>query len=58
MTNREWLNSLDNIAFWNAIGCSCQVCNFFLSEYNCEYGTDDCKNGILKWLKEEHKDDK
>ena len=48
MTNREWLNSLENIAFWNAIGCSYQICNFFSEYIYCKMARTDLNESFDK----------
>lgn len=52
MTNREWLESLDNKTFALLIG-SCGSCIGYGSR--AVHCSTSCPDGKLKWLRQEHK---
>ena len=52
MTNREWLNTLDDEELLITIAAPCRICS--RNDLDCEM---DCDEAILEWLKQEHKED-
>ena len=55
MTNREWLNSLDDQCFYGQLAKiqdDCDYCHY--REGEC--GSIPCEKGHLEWLKEEYVD--
>lgn len=53
MTNEEWLKSLPTIKLHEFLQCYCNFCAY--NEW-CT-GVGICSDGILEWLRGEHKDD-
>lgn len=54
MTNREWLNNLNNVAMAYKIlppGCECEYC---IINANCNHIAGDCINKLVEWLNKKH----
>ena len=54
MTNREWLNNLNNRAMAEKIlppGCECEYC---ILNADCNHITGVCINKLVEWLEQEH----
>lgn len=53
MTNREWLNGLNDEDFCTALEqIDCSLCAFY---GDCK--GKQCRDGFVVWLKKEHKED-
>lgn len=57
MTNREWLETLSDEEFTRVMWYSCECCAGYGSLKEC-FKQPSCREGRLKWLKQEHKGDK
>ena len=56
MTNREWLFSMSDAELAYILG-TYDICGYCLYDTKCLDGIhDECKEGIVAWLREEHKD--
>lgn len=60
MTNREWLESFDDDAFYEILtthfqdlSAPCVMCVYG----NCNTDGRDCADGFIMWLRAEHKDE-
>lgn len=56
MTNREWLQTLTDEEFTKIILYSCECCIGRGNKKKC-LAQPSCREGMLKWLKQEHKED-
>lgn len=56
MTNREWLQTLNDEEFTQIMWYSCECCVAYGNREKC-LNDMDCRDGRLKWLKQEHKED-
>lgn len=54
MTNREWLNTLTDEEFAQKMWYSCECCAGESDLKKCRRQVS-CREGRLKWLKQEHK---
>ena len=53
MTNREWLNNLNNEDFIRYLASMCNACAN--KGKNCTlHGDMNCFEGCIKWLEQEH----
>ena len=55
MTNREWLQTLTDKEFTRIVWYSCECCVGRGDKKECRKQTS-CREGRLKWLKQEHKE--
>lgn len=56
MTNREWLETLTDEEFARMMWYSCECCAGQGNLKEC-YKQPSCREGRLKWLQQEHKED-
>lgn len=54
MTNLEWIKALDEEDIVNFINSNCK-CSMSVAYATTDY-CFECKKGIIKWLKAEHKE--
>lgn len=55
MTNREWLNGLDDrkiVELIVPLGCECKYC---IIKTNCDHVLGNCYDKMAEWLKQTHK---
>ena len=56
MTNREWLERLPDEELAEFFLDSNTMCNWCVHREKACFSAHNCKDGVCKWLQQEHKD--